>query len=1173
MNVSDLLIVKKCFFQVINSVIWKNLTLTMKHLYLILFLTLSTYSFAQIGINTEDPRALLDIKATNEINGNAGVMTTIDGLVIPRVTTLLVGADQSTSGQLVYLTATYTDTAPNPDVEYEAGFYVSDGTDWRTFSDGTGGAGLGQLILVNEGNGGSGYRLKDFNPANYGNIGIDAIDLSISEAASNTAGATGFQSFATGAGTVSSGLYATASGNSTIASGESSNAQGFLTTASGSVSSTLGIGTIAASFGETALGRFNIEDTNSSNVFVIGNGTNFADRSNAFQVTFDGVVTAPSLTVSEIDAASNRTLITKEYFEINDQTGTAGLERITENGVLGYRRTDADPDNFGNIGSNAIDLSASLAASTTRGATGNRSTSMGAGTTASGDRSTAMGRNTIASGTYSTAIGFTTTARSESETSMGTFNTNYTVAGNNTDRLFVLGNGSEGALSDALIILKNGTLTAPSLSIAEINAAGNKALITKEYLDANGFSGGTGGSGGLVQITEGGNTGYRRSDASAANFGNIGDNAVDLGTSESTSTTLGATGLSSFSAGQDNTSSNSFSTSMGRGNIASGFASTALGDNNMASGESSVVGGVNNVATGDFSTAFGSSTTANGLLSTATGFNTTASGGVATAMGQETTASGINSTASGFQTVASGETTFASGDNTFAQANSSFSAGRYNTNYTVADNGTDRLFIVGVGANNTNRADGLIVQLDGTITAPSFDLAEITDDKALITKEYFDANNAAGGSGELAEVTEGGNTGYRLADANSANYGNIGNDAVDLSIQNVASSITGATGDISFAVGENTTASGDNSVAIGLNNLASGDFSTAMGANSIASGIGSTAMGATEAQSFGEMTVGYLNTTYTPNSTTLPSSTDRLFTIGNGEFNILTSAVTRSDALIVLKNGTITAPSFDLAEITDDKALITKEYFDANNTAGAAPGLENITEGGSTGYRRSDADEANYGDIGNNAIDLTFSANASTTLGATGTRSFASGNMTTASGTNSFTSGWNTLASGNTSTAMGIDSQATGDFSLAMGIELLASAYGTTVFGNFNDPGTTIDATFPESGDQIFSIGNGGSPTLRSNALTILRNGTITAPSLSISEIDAAGDTALTTKEFSDENYIGRLPSGSTAARPATAPAFGTMRYNTDIGRVEVYVANSTAEANSVNFVAGWRAI
>ena len=53
------------------------------------------------------------------------------------------------------------------------------------------------------------------------------------------------------------------------------------------------------------------------------------------------------------------------------------------------------------------------------------------------------------------------------------------------------------------------------------------------------------------------------------------------------------------------------------------------------------------------------------------------------------------------------------------------------------------------------------------------------------------------------------------------------------------------------------------------------------------------------------------------------------FVIGNGS-----NSSARSDALVVLKNGTITAPSFDIAEITDDKALITKEFADATYAAG-----------------------------------------------------------------------------------------------------------------------------------------------------------------------------------------------------------------------------------------------
>lgn len=35
----------------------------------------------------------------------------------------------------------------------------------------------------------------------------------------------------------------------------------------------------------------------------------------------------------------------------------------------------------------------------------------------------------------------------------------------------------------ALVVLKNGTVTVPSTTTALINTAGNKSIVTKEYLD------------------------------------------------------------------------------------------------------------------------------------------------------------------------------------------------------------------------------------------------------------------------------------------------------------------------------------------------------------------------------------------------------------------------------------------------------------------------------------------------------------------------------------------------------------------------------------------------------------------------------------------------------------------------------------------------------------------
>jgi hypothetical protein len=168
----------------------------------------------------------------------------------------------------------------------------------------------------------------------------------------------------------------------------------------------------------------------------------------------------------------------------------SGLESLYEGGNTGWRLIGSNPTSYGIIGNMAIDLSISDEDSDTRGATGYYSTAMGHITTASGYHSTAMGYLTTASGNNSTAMGIYTTAPSYFETTIGSYNTDYTPIGttywNANDRVFVIGKGfSSASKSDALIVLKNGTITAPSFSISEIDTAGDKALITKEYADTN----------------------------------------------------------------------------------------------------------------------------------------------------------------------------------------------------------------------------------------------------------------------------------------------------------------------------------------------------------------------------------------------------------------------------------------------------------------------------------------------------------------------------------------------------------------------------------------------------------------------------------------------------------------------------------------------------------------
>ncbi len=81
--------------------------------------------------------------------------------------------------------------------------------------------------------------------------------------------------------------------------------------------------------------------------------------------------------------------------------------------------------------------------------------------------------------------------------------------------------------------------------------------------------------------------------------------------------------------------------------------------------------------------------------------------------------------------------------------------------------------------------------------------------------------------------------------------------------------------------------------------------------------------------------------------------------------------------------------------------------------------LSPVTENSNTGVRLSTAVAANHGDIGSNAVDLSYSNSASTTRGATGDSSTAMGQNTDSKWKSFYSNGTSTEATGNASTAMG----------------------------------------------------------------------------------------------------------------------------------------------------------
>jgi hypothetical protein len=127
----------------------------------------------------------------------------------------------------------------------------------------------------------------------------------------------------------------------------------------------------------------------------------------------------------------------------------------------------------------------------------------------------------------------------------------------------------------------------------------------------------------------------------------------------------------------------------------------------------------------------------------------------------------------------------------------------------------------------------------------------------------------------LKYVTEGDNTGVRLSSSNTANHGDIGNTAVDLSFQSSASSTTGATGQSSFAVGLDSTASGTSSISGGYLTIASGDVSVALGNGAQAAGTYSYSIGhLSKANGDNSVALGFFNESNGQYATSFGKSTE-----------------------------------------------------------------------------------------------------------------------------------------------------------------------------------------------------------------------------------------------------------------------------------------------------------
>lgn len=130
------------------------------------------------------------------------------------------------------------------------------------------------LEKINEGNG-IGIIIRGRNSANYGNIGLNAIDLSYNSTSSVIVGATGLSSFTSGDRTTASGLFSNATCSDSIASGDFSNASNNNTRASGDASHAEGedteaSGTASHSEGQNSLASGDVSHSQNLNTTASG---------------------------------------------------------------------------------------------------------------------------------------------------------------------------------------------------------------------------------------------------------------------------------------------------------------------------------------------------------------------------------------------------------------------------------------------------------------------------------------------------------------------------------------------------------------------------------------------------------------------------------------------------------------------------------------------------------------------------------------------------------------------------------------------------------------------------------------------------------------------------------------------------------------------------------------